>query len=53
MSSKRITKQQTRLYMSTRKKGCTQVTSAAKSGISERSGRRAENGELQPIAKLA
>ncbi len=51
MSGKWLTKQQTRLYMSTRKKGCSQATSAAKAGISERSGRRVEKGELQSKGK--
>jgi len=34
--------------METRTKGKTQATAAAKAGMSERSGRRAEKGELQP-----
>jgi len=37
--------------METRNKGKTQVTAAAKAGISERSGRRTEKGELQPGRK--
>jgi transposase InsO family protein len=34
--------------MKTRKEGKTQVTAAAKAGISERTGRRTEKGEVQP-----
>ncbi len=51
MPGNRINNEQVKLYMSTRIKGCTQVTSAAKSGISERSGRRIENGRLVPKTK--
>lgn len=42
MPGKTITDQQYRLYMNTRKLGQTQVISAAKAGISERSGRTLE-----------
>jgi hypothetical protein len=42
MPGKRITDQQYRLYMKTRKLGQTQAISAAKAGISERSGRALE-----------
>lgn len=48
MSGKPINSEQVKLYMKTRKEGKTQVTAAAKAGMSERSGRRAEKGELQP-----
>ena len=46
MSGKRITDQQIRLYMSERKQGRAQATAAAKAGISERSARRIDSGEL-------
>jgi len=45
MPGKRITDQQMRLYMSERKSGQSQGISSAKSGISERSGRRIDAGE--------
>jgi len=48
MPGKEITKQQERIYMSARKEGSTQLVSAAKAGISERSGRAIEHGSLQP-----
>ena len=51
MSSVPINSEQVKLYMKTRTEGKTQVTAAAKAGISERSGRRAEKGELQPGGK--
>ena len=44
MPGKRITLQQEKLYMSSRSSGLTQKTSAAKAGISERSGRDIEHG---------
>ena len=47
----RINNEQVKLYMSTRMKGCTQVTSSAKAGISERTGRRIENGRSDPSKK--
>ena len=50
MSGISITKQQVKLYMSHRKNH-SQVKSAAKAGISERSARRIENGEHQPQQK--
>lgn len=37
-----VTKQQVNIYMSAKKSGCTQTTSAAKAGFSERTGRRME-----------
>lgn len=51
MSGKPINSEQVKVYMKTRKAGKTQVTAAAKAGISERSGRRAEKGKLQPGSK--
>ena len=48
MSGKAINSEQVRVYMETRKDGKKQVTAAAKCGISERTGRRIEKGELQP-----
>lgn len=45
MSGKRINRQQEQLYMTLRKSGMSQLTSAVKSGISERSGRAIETGE--------
>lgn len=47
MSGKPINSKQVRLYMEIRKTGKTQVTAAAKSGMSERSGRRIEKKKLQ------
>jgi hypothetical protein len=49
LPGKRITQRQESLYMSTRKSGKSQETAAAKAAISERSGRRIEKGEHQPI----
>ncbi len=51
MSGKAINSEQVRVYMQTRKDGKKQVTAAAKAGMSERSGRRIEKGELQPGGK--
>ena len=45
MPGKKITKQQVKLYMNTRSKGYTQITSSAKSGISVSSGRRIETNK--------
>lgn len=45
MSGTHITQQQVNNYMSQRQKGCSQELSAAKSGISPRSGRRIEKGQ--------
>jgi hypothetical protein len=47
VSGKRINYQQVQLYMSAKENGCTQTTAAAKAGVSVRSGRRIEQGELQ------
>jgi hypothetical protein len=41
-----VTKQQVRVYMSTRETGHTQVTAAAKAGFSERTARRLEQDEI-------
>lgn len=46
MSGKHITGQQIRLYMNERKQGRTQAAAAAKAGLSERSARRIDKGEL-------
>ena len=46
MSGKPITDQQIRLYMKQRKQGRTQVVAAAKAGLSERSARLIDHGEL-------
>ena len=51
MPGKRITQHQESLYMSKRQLGQSQETAAAKAAISERSGRRIEKGERQPIRK--
>ena len=51
MSGKPLTEQQTRIYMTGKNKGQTQVTAAAKAGISERSGRRIDKGEIVLVAK--
>lgn len=48
MSGKAINSEQVKLYMKERKAGKTQVTASARSGLSERSGRRIEKGDLQP-----
>ena len=47
MSGKRITKRQENLYMNKRQQGQSQETTAAKGGISERSGHTTDfNGTL-------
>lgn len=48
MPRKRINDQQYRVYMAFRRRGMTQVTSAAKAGFSERSGRTLEQGGISP-----
>lgn len=47
MSGKPINSEQVKIYMKARKDGKSQVTAAAKAGMSERSGRRIDKGELQ------
>jgi len=47
MPGKSITAQQVRLYMTHRKQGESQAVASAKSGISERTGRRIETGEVR------
>lgn len=49
MSGSRITMQQVRLYMSSRKQGQTQKQGSAKAGLSERSGRRIEHGQIRVL----
>ncbi len=46
MSGSRITMHQVRSYMSSRKQGQTQEQASAKAGVSERSGRRIEDGQI-------
>ena len=48
MPRKRINDQQYHVYMAFRRRGMTQVTSAAKAGFSERSGRTLEQGGIPP-----
>ena len=43
--------QQVRLYMSSRKQGQTQEQASAKAGVSERSGRRIEGGQISALEK--
>jgi hypothetical protein len=49
MSGIRITIQQVRLYMSNRKQGQTQEQASAKAGVSERSARRIEGGQISVL----
>ncbi len=51
MPGKHVNQNQVNLYMTTRKEGLSQVAAAAKSGISERSARRIENGQHTVIKK--
>ena len=51
MSGKSITMQQVRLYMSSRKQGQTQEQASAKAGVSERSARRIEGGQISVLEK--
>lgn len=51
MSGKHITQQQVAIYMSQRQKDCSQELSAAKAGISIRSGRRIEKGDRSTTKK--
>lgn len=48
MPGKWITKNQVKIYMKARQSGHTQVVSAAKSGMSERTGRLIEQGKRLP-----
>jgi hypothetical protein len=47
MPGKTITAQQVRLYMEHRKQGETQAAASAKAGLSQRTGRRIETGEIR------
>lgn len=51
MPGTHLTDQQIRLYMNTRNQGHTQAASAAKAGVSERTGRRIDTGELSTQPK--
>jgi len=51
MSGKRITTQQVRLYMNSRRQGQTQEQASAKAGVSERSGRRIEDGRISVLER--
>ena len=51
MPGKTINQKQVNLYMSSRKHGESQVTAAAKAGISERSGRRIDQGKRNTALK--
>ena len=52
MSGTWLTNQQVERYMKARQSGCTQVVSAAKAGISERSGRAIDHGQrIDPRSK--
>ncbi|MBL4901132.1 MAG: IS21 family transposase [Desulfocapsa sp.] len=51
MSGKPINSEQVKVYMEARAKNTTQKKASARSGISERSGRRIDNGELQPAGR--
>lgn len=51
MSGKRIIMQQVRLYMSSRRQGLTQAQASAKAGLSERSGRRIEEGRISALER--
>lgn len=48
MPGTQITQRQEKLYMDARREGLTQETAAAKAGISERSGRRIDQGQRPP-----
>ena len=51
MSGKRITIQQVRFYMNSRKQGRTQAQASAKAAISERTGRRIDSGRIAALEK--
>jgi len=50
MSGKRITRQQVGLYMKGRAEGQSQAQAAAKAGVSERSARRVEGGDVSVLS---
>jgi hypothetical protein len=50
MPGNKVTKQQVKLYMKTRSKGCTQATSSARAGISVSSGQRIEAGNHSALS---
>ena len=50
MPGRAITDQQVELYMRSREQGATQITAAAKAGLSERSARRLDKGVREPKA---
>lgn len=52
MPGKRIKDQQYYVYIKARNKGMTQVTSAAKAGFSERTGRNLEKQGIPPSKKI-
>ncbi len=49
MLGKHITQQQVKLYMSHRKQGERQASASAKAGVSQRTGRCIEAGQLNPL----
>ncbi len=51
MPGRRINRQQVEFYMTERRQNATQVVSAMKAGISERSGRRIEQGQCPTQSK--
>ena len=51
MPGKHINRQQVEFYMNARRQQSTQAVSALKAGISERSGRRIEQGQWQANSK--
>ena len=51
MSGQNVNEKQVQIYMSERNSGHIQVTAAAKAGISERSGRRIDKGQISPGVK--
>jgi len=51
VSGKPINSEQVKIYMEARANSTTQKKASVQSGISERSGRRIEKGELQPTGR--
>ena len=51
MTGRHVTDRQVRLYMDDRRNGLTQVAAAARSGLSERTGRRIERSPALPSQK--